>query len=448
MTKKTKVILLEDNPSHHKVIQSVISRHADVFPFLKDGEEDKEDSNYRVLIDSIEAYFDDPSTVDEYFRKEVFTKGDYDNVLLVIDIFLKANAEEINGFKFYEEFISLYTEVSESYILFFSGEHKYVVQNDIITKCNKNEKLTYEPKVISKRDKDGKKKSRIDKEEGLLSFVKKYGTELMEMEMPDPILPVVVILTAIKEEYLAVRIHLSNINDANQKGTSYESGIYSFGNKQIANVIIRECGAKNPYSSQETERAIQHFTPDIILFVGIAGSRKPNDFSICDVIFPEKIYYYEGGKSERDSTKARPDIAKPTYQLLELFKRERLKDDWKILIKSEIKAEVTGDTGIIASGEQVVEHYNSEVGEILTEHYNDASVTDMESFGFANAAQRQGMDYSNMKIGVIRGISDIIERDEVDQDTEEHDRRPSNLKKLASDTASAFAFWLIYKTYE
>jgi len=175
-------------------------------------------------------------------------------------------------------------------------------------------------------------------------------------------LPTVIILTAIKEEYMAVRDHLNEIVDADKNDTAYEAGLFQFNGKEIAKVVIRECGAKNTNAAQETERAIQYFKPDMILFVGIAGSRKPKDFKLGDVIFPEKVYSYEGGKSEKDSFLSRPDGALMSFTLLEKAKKERNKNDWKVLIKGDWKQDVDADLGVIASGEQVVEHYDSEIG--------------------------------------------------------------------------------------
>ena len=260
-------------------------------------------------------------------------------------------------------------------------------------------------------------------------------------------LPTVVILTAIQEEFLAVRSHLKDIVDADQDGTDYEAGIFEVNNKEIAKVIIRECGAKNTIASQETERAIQNFKPSCILFVGIAGSRKPNDFSVGDVIFPEKIYSYEGGKSERDSFKARPDLVFATYALAETAKKERRKNNWKSFIKNDWDKEVKADLGIIASGEKIVEHYNSEIGAILTEHFNDTSAVEMEGFGFAKTATRQSSKTNNILVGIVRGISDIIEQPGSPSEEAGNDRRPDNAKEFAADTAAAFAFWLIFKTY-
>lgn len=261
-------------------------------------------------------------------------------------------------------------------------------------------------------------------------------------------LPTVVILTAINEEYLAVREHLKETVEADQNDTNYEVGIFEFMGKEIAKVFIRECGAKNTTAAQETERAIQYFKPDLMFFVGIAGSRKPKDFSIGDVIFPEKVYSYEGGKSEKDSFVARPDIATITYTLKEIAKKERRKNDWKTLVKGNWPENFKADLGVIASGEQVVEHYTSEIGKILSKHYNDTSAVEMEGFGFAHAANRQGRETSNLLIGIVRGISDIIEQPSKKNNDNSNDRRPANAKVFASATASAFAFWLILKTYE
>jgi nucleoside phosphorylase len=133
---------------------------------------------------------------------------------------------------------------------------------------------------------------------------------------------------------------------------------------------------------------------------------------------------------------------------METAKKERRKEDWKALIKGNWDTEVKADLGVIASGEQVVEHYNSDIGKILTEHYNDTSAVEMEGFGFAKAANRQGRETSKVLIGIVRGISDIIEQPSKKKKNKDNDRRPSNAKQIASDTAAAFAFWLILKTYE
>lgn len=265
-----------------------------------------------------------------------------------------------------------------------------------------------------------------------------------ELAVAGRILPTVVILTAIKEEYEAVRNHLDFPKEEKRDGTFYEKGIFSHEGQEIAEVFIRECGDRNVRASQETERAIQYFKPDCMFFVGIAGSLKPQDFEPGDVIFPDKIYYYEGGKAELDGVKARPDAGKSDYRLLELAKQERRKADWKSLIQNKWEKDVKSNIGIIASGEQILEHIKSDLGKLIKEKYNDTSVIEMEGFGFTNAIERQGNE-KRILHGVVRGISDIVELSE--KTGEVINRRPDNAKEFASDTAAAFAFWLIYKQF-
>ena len=262
-------------------------------------------------------------------------------------------------------------------------------------------------------------------------------------------LPVIVILTAINEEYKAVRNHLTGTIKVNKDDTIYESGIFELAGNEVAEVIIRECGPKNNIAAQETERAINNFNPNCMFFVGIAGSRKVNDFRVGDVIYPEKIYSYEAGKAGKDSFSARPDLGTGSFAVLEMAKIERNNNNWKNLIKGGFDTkEIKANLGVIASGEQIVEHYDSHIGKILTDHYGDTSAVEMEGFGFAKAAERQGRSKSQMLIGVVRGISDILERDEESTGLEETDRRPDDAKVLASVTAAAFAYWLIFNLFE
>lgn len=261
-------------------------------------------------------------------------------------------------------------------------------------------------------------------------------------------LPTVLILTAIKEEYLAVRSQLKKeIKEIIEQGTCYEQGLFEFKGSSIANVIIHECGPMNTTSSQEAQRAISAFNPSMMMFVGIAGSRKPNDFKLGDVIFPSEIYYYEGAKATKDTYKARPKSVSPTFELSEIAKKERLKNDWKTLLNGDYNASIKAEIGIIASGEQLIDHHDSEIGRILDEHYNDSHAVEMEGYGFVKAVTRQGGQSKNITVGVVRGISDIIEKSVTNNQENGNERRPENARQIASETAAAFAFWLILKTF-
>lgn len=253
-------------------------------------------------------------------------------------------------------------------------------------------------------------------------------------------LPKTVILTALLEEYNAVKEHLAVTNEIEINDTIYTVGVYKVDDKPVAEIVLRECGQGSVVAAQETERALNNFNPDYMFYVGIAGSRKPQDFDIGDVIIANKVYSYEGGKAEKPSFLARPNMSTLAYEFEEKIKSLRRSDSWKSLIKGNFEtSNIKANLGIIASGEKLIEHYDSEIGKILTHHYNDTQAVETEGFGFAKAADRQGGKLVNTKIAVIRGISDILEKESKTQE----DKRPDNVKKFASSTAAAFTFHLI-----
>lgn len=262
-------------------------------------------------------------------------------------------------------------------------------------------------------------------------------------------LPTVLIMTAIREEWEAVISYLKEYKDDYQKnGYIYQVGYFAHNQRKIARIIVREAGRGNINATLQTERAINSYSPGMILFVGIAGSRKPKDFKVGDVIYPSKIYDYESGKADKDAFMARPDLQETTESLFEIAKNERKKQEWKILVNNDNKNNINAGIGVIASGEQLIEHYDSIIGKILDNHYNDTSAVETEGFGFAKAANNQKSNMSNLIIGVIRGISDILKQNNVQQNVIDTDRRPQGNKKLASESAAAFSYWLIYKYYE
>jgi len=262
----------------------------------------------------------------------------------------------------------------------------------------------------------------------------------------------VVILTALREEYNAVREQLEEIDEIEENGSIYEQGIFKVDGQPVARVVIRECGQGNDKAAQEVERAIRAFSPLMIFFVGIAGSRKPGDFSVGDVIVGEKIYFYEGGKDLKGSFKARPDAKSSSNRVIEYAKSIGRGNEWKPLFKgTENISQLKGDCGIIASGAKLIEDVQSHQGAILAEHYNDTQAVEMEGYGFVNAMSRQ--EEAIRIYGVIRGISDILEQGISDgaeaavvlHKAAGQDRRPADTKKLASRTAAAFTFQLVYK---
>jgi len=214
-------------------------------------------------------------------------------------------------------------------------------------------------------------------------------------------MPCAAILTALPIEYLAVRGHLTDIHkETHSKGTIYERGKFT-ADSLIWDVGIVEIGAGNTPAARETERIITYFSPDIILFVGVAGGIK--DVALGDVVAATKVYGYESGKAE-ETSRPRPEIRTSSYDLQKLAGAEAKKPDWTKRLASVPSPAPTVYVAPIASGEKVVASIESEVFKSLQSNYGDAIAVEMEGFGFLDAA------FANQQVSalVIRGISDLI----------------------------------------
>lgn len=244
--------------------------------------------------------------------------------------------------------------------------------------------------------------------------------------------PKAVILTAIPLEYQAVRLHLSNVEElTHPKGNVYERGDFKglYGDWDIC---IAEVGAGNNTCALETERAVNFFNPEVILFVGIAGGIK--DLALGDVVAAEKAYGYEKGKVVTNGFLTRPEVGISSYALFERAKAEAKKDDWKSLIKG------TGDhstikvlTKPIAAGEKVVTSERSDVYKLIKNNYNNAIAVEMEGSGFYTACRaNEGLHFL-----IVRGISDLLSK-KAETDL-------LGFQEIAARNASAFAFEVISK---
>lgn len=244
-------------------------------------------------------------------------------------------------------------------------------------------------------------------------------------------MPCAVILTALSVERSAVCAHLSDIQEEiHQRGTIYRLGKFD-SSKDVWDVAVVEIGAGNPRAAMEAERAIAHFKPDIILFVGVAGGIKDKDVALGDVVAATKVYGYESGKAEQ-TFKPRPEIGLSAYSLEQRARVEGGKDDWlkRLPVTEQIPRVFVAP---IAAGEKVIASTKSKIFQFLRSNYGDAVAVEMEGFGFLEAA-RANQQVSAM---VIRGISDLIDnKAKVDK---------AGYQEIAARHASAFAFEMLAK---
>lgn len=241
-----------------------------------------------------------------------------------------------------------------------------------------------------------------------------------------------VIITALPIEYESVRAHLTtNLREErHQKGNIYERGIFSSDgwSLEVGIVQIRKGNIK---AGVQTERAIAHFKPKVLFFVGVAGGLK--DVKLGDVVAAEKICGYESGKAKL-SFEPRSDIRIPTFQMVEQAQAEARKEDWRLrIIGSTLTSKPNVFVGPIAAGEKVIASKRSFSYKLLKSNYGDALAVEMEGHGFLEAA------YANQEVDalVIRGISDLISKKSKADKT--------GWQEIAAKHASAFAFEVLAK---
>lgn len=245
------------------------------------------------------------------------------------------------------------------------------------------------------------------------------------------------ILTALPVEFEAVRDFLPNSQVVRHaSGTIYESGVFNV-NGRTWNVGIAEIEMGDSSAAFETERAIEFFQPQIILFVGVAGGIKDTD--IGDVVVATKIYGYESGKAE-ETFEPRPQVGLSSYALIQLAKAEARSRhrEWLNYIPSKPPNAPRVRVGAIAAGEKVIASKQSSVYQFLREQYGDALAVEMEGYGFLQAVHANGRRASAI---VVRGISDLID----DKNSDINQESETIRQKKASLHASAFAFQLLAK---
>ncbi|WP_158752218.1 5'-methylthioadenosine/S-adenosylhomocysteine nucleosidase [Acidobacterium sp. S8] len=193
-------------------------------------------------------------------------------------------------------------------------------------------------------------------------------------------------------------------------------------------VCVSQVAPGNTSAALETERATQYFSPDIALFVGIAGGVK--DVKLGDVVAGSKIYGYESG-ADRDHFQPRPEVFLASYPLIQEAQIVARDSEW--LHRIRIKESVGNPkvfVGPIAAGDKVIKSSTGAVTKLLKENYGDTLAVEMEGLGFMRAAHANKVDSM-----AIRGISDLLDgKAEADK---------SGSQEIAADNAAAFAFQLL-----
>jgi len=238
-------------------------------------------------------------------------------------------------------------------------------------------------------------------------------------------------MTAIPVEHEAVRRHLADTREEkHERGTVYLRGRFD-APPNAWDIGLVEIGAGNEGAAAEAERAIEHFDPDVVLFVGVAGGLK--DVQLGDVVAATKVYGYHAGKVAREF-QPRPDVSRSSYALEQRARAEARKRDWTQRLAAP-PAERLPRVFVapIAAGEQVIASPRSATYRFLRSNYGDAVAVEMEGHGFLRAA------YANQQVDalIVRGISDMV------ADKSHSDAH--GWQEIAAEHAAAFAFEVLAK---
>jgi nucleoside phosphorylase/tetratricopeptide (TPR) repeat protein len=241
-----------------------------------------------------------------------------------------------------------------------------------------------------------------------------------------------VVLTALPVECRAVLTHLSNLKEVvHPEGTVYRVGDFVGADAKMWKVAVVEIGAGNAPAALETERAIKHFRPKVVLFVGVAGGLK-KDLAIGDVVAARKVYGYESGKVA-STFLPRASVGCATYPMEQRARVEASSDDWmRRLPDPAVQPRPRVYVEAIAAGEKVLTESKSELCEFLRTACSDAYAVEMEGRGFSEAVRANRVDGL-----VVRGISDMIDG--------KSEAELAGSQELAARHASAFAFEVLAK---
>ncbi|WP_409494418.1 purine phosphorylase [Amycolatopsis sp. cmx-11-12] len=229
----------------------------------------------------------------------------------------------------------------------------------------------------------------------------------------------VVMLTALNPEYEAVRNRLEDLRpDRHERGTHFEVGTVRGTSCRVA---LGLTGKGNHSAAVLAERAISHFSPTALMFVGVAGALWGTPLG--DVVFATHVYAYHGGTSQDDGLKARPRTWETSHEVAQIAQHVGRAGTWK----RDVPDGTNAHFGLIAAGEIVHNSTISTEARWIRDHFNDALAIEMEAAGVAQAGHLSGT-----QVAIVRGISDQA-------DGTKNSTADQNWQPRAAANAAAFA---------
>ncbi|MGW1328128.1 phosphorylase family protein [Streptomyces antibioticus] len=250
----------------------------------------------------------------------------------------------------------------------------------------------------------------------------------------------VVIFTALQLEYEAVVSHLPDREPDRVGTTRFEVGGYA-GKHADWKVYVAELGVGNIGTASASATVIAALNPDLVLFVGVAASAKPDDLVLGDVVVADRVYNLHSGKDVRDEAQGSVHRTRPLSYLaansvVQLAMDVR-RNDWTAELSTgqalNARSEVPRvEIKPIAAGSVVHADSRSALMDKVRTSFDDVAAVDMESLGLYETAYRESLPAL-----AVRGISDCVENK-----TPAADRA---WQPRAAHHAAAFAFALLHR---
>jgi nucleoside phosphorylase len=249
-----------------------------------------------------------------------------------------------------------------------------------------------------------------------------------------------VVLTALPEELAAVHKQLSVEGVTPHERTVAGGGIYyeaTLQGKYVDWSLYATFTEPTPASAASgAVDAILNFSPDVAIFVGIAGGIAKKGVKLGDVVAATDVLDYDSGKETKKGFVPRTRQFHSAFGLKQLAAFTKIDDGWRGRLPG------TGsdlDLGVpsvhvepIAAGSKVLASTASPTYKLIRDTADRAVAVEMEGSGFLGAVQRSGDSAL-----VVRGISDLIDGKAA------ADKK--GVREQAAANAVAFTFELLHR---
>ena len=229
----------------------------------------------------------------------------------------------------------------------------------------------------------------------------------------------VAIITALEDEYLAMRKQLTGAQDVPPDAGQYQN-LYGWVTGTIARengpgvyrVVVAWAGCSgNPQSLITTMRTIDQWRPRYVLFCGIAGGLPKDGLRQGDIVLSQSIWYYEYAKVEKGKVLPRHrDSFRVDRGLLtsaRIFKMGN--SDWKLCGETPPRPNHDPNVvaGMIGSGEKVIDDRDAEYAKAILQERPELQAIEMEAVGACSAVEHANAEGKLVGFLMVRGISDM-----------------------------------------